>query len=187
MKFRWLGNSCIELIGVKHLLIDPNYIVSPSGNPDYVLVTHEHSDHFSEKAKGLKSVFLAPSEAVKTFNIEAKIVKPGDRVENIEVVESYCYKSLGSVGYLIHDDVRVLHLGDSFKSPRVETDIAFLPTFKDYQSEIVKAAKNCKAKIVYPIHYSPEKKLWEAEALVNKLRREGIESEIMGIGEWIKI
>ncbi len=172
---------------MKHLLIDPNYIVSPSGNPDYVLVTHEHSDHFSEKAKGLKSVFLAPSEAAKTFNIEAKIVKPGDRVENIEVVESYCYKSLGSVGYLIHDDVRVLHLGDSFKSPRVETDIAFLPTFKDYQSEIVKAAKNCKAKIVYPIHYSPEKKLWEAEALVNKLRREGIESEIMEIGEWIKI
>ncbi len=43
MRVRWLGNSCVEIFGKKHVVIDPNYIVEPKQEIDYLLVTHEHS------------------------------------------------------------------------------------------------------------------------------------------------
>ncbi len=186
MKFRWLGNSCIELIGEKHVLIDPNYVVGPERDPDYVLITHEHPDHFSEKAKRLNSVFYAPSVALETFRIKGKAVKPGQAIDHIEVVESFCYKSKESVGYLIKEKLRVLHLGDSFKAPEVKTDVLFVPIFREYHGEIIEMALKCKAKHVFPIHFSPEEKRDLAVELVSKLREKAVKSELMEIGEWIK-
>ena len=37
MRLRWLGNSCVEIFGEKHIVIDPNYVVKPEGEIDYVL------------------------------------------------------------------------------------------------------------------------------------------------------
>lgn len=77
MKSRWLGNSCIEIIGQQHLLVDPNFFLAAQPEVDLILVTHEHRDHFHEKAKGLEAPIWAPQSAVEAFDLEATIVEPG--------------------------------------------------------------------------------------------------------------
>ncbi len=189
LTIRWLGNACVEIIGKKKILIDPNYLIPPNKELNYVLVTHEHPDHFREEAKEIKARFYAPETAIKAFNLEnlAEPVKPGNKIGNIEVVESFCLKSKESVGYLIYDKKKILHLGDSFKTPEVETDIVFLPIFKPYHKEIIEAAQKCKAETIYLIHYSPEKKMDVALELVGKMEKAGLNAKVINTGEQITL
>ncbi len=46
MKFRWLGEACVEIVARRHLLVDPNFRLDPQPDVDLILVTHEHDDHF---------------------------------------------------------------------------------------------------------------------------------------------
>jgi L-ascorbate metabolism protein UlaG (beta-lactamase superfamily) len=187
MRFRWLGEACVEIKGQHHLLIDPNYTVPPDPGIDLILVTHEHDDHFREEAKDLGAPLWAPRSAVETFDLEATIVAPGRRDGEIEVVPSFCYGSEESVGYLIHGDARLLHLGDSFRSPQVTADVLFVPIFADYHNEILEAAETCGAQRVYPIHYDPQEKPELALQLVEKLEARGIEAGTLSVGEWVEV
>lgn len=188
MRFRWLGEACIEIEERRRLLVDPNYTVQPEPGLDRILVTHEHEDHFREEARDLNAPILAPRSAVEAFDLDATVVTPGDREGEIEVVPSFCYGSEESVSYLIHGgEARLLHLGDSFRSPDVSTDVVFVPIFADYHEEILEAIDTCGARVAYPIHYDPQEKSGLAEQLVEKIRQQGVESTILSVGEWVEV
>lgn len=63
MRFRWLGNVCIEIMGQQHLLADPNFVLTPQPALDLILVTHEHADYFRDEAKGLGAPIWALKSA----------------------------------------------------------------------------------------------------------------------------
>jgi L-ascorbate metabolism protein UlaG (beta-lactamase superfamily) len=173
-------------MGQQHLLVDPNYVLMPQPDVDLILVTHEHPDHFRDEAKGLGAPIWAPQSAVEAFDLEATIVEPGYKANGIEVVPSFCYKSEESVGYLIHDEARLLHLGDSFRSPQVQTDLVFVPIFADYHQEILEAIQTCGARWAYPIHYDPQEKAAVAQQLVDKIQAQGVEAAILTLGQWVE-
>lgn len=71
MKIRWLGNSCIEIFGRKHLVIDPNFKVPPEPGVDYVLVTHEHQDHFDlDCYKQIDARLIAPRTVLDEYGLD---------------------------------------------------------------------------------------------------------------------
>lgn len=189
LRIRWLGNSCIEIKNKRHILIDPNFIAEPEGVADVILITHEHDDHFSPKAINYGRKIYAPKPTIKVFNIQAKEVKEGMRIENILVTKSFCWKSEYSVGYLIEDEFKILHLGDSFKSMGIETDLIFTPIFKEYHDQILDMIKICHAKCAIPIHfdYFRAEKKELAEKLVEKIRLMGVGSRILVPGKWIQV
>ena len=187
MRIRWLGNSCIEVQGRRHILIDPNFILEPEGKADYILVTHEHPDHFKVEALNYGNKILAPSSVIEEFGIKAIVVKEGMKIEIISVVKSYCWKSKESVGYLIKNKYTILHLGDSFKGPFYETDIIFTPIFRGHHDEIVEMVAKSKAKCAIPIHFKfdDKAKIIVAEKLVEKFKRKlNIGSIILKPGKW---
>ncbi|MFW6136169.1 MAG: MBL fold metallo-hydrolase [Chloroflexota bacterium] len=185
MRFRWLGEACIEIVARRHLLVDPNFKLDPQPDVDLILVTHEHDDHFRDEARELGAPFWAPQSAVDAFDLQATVVEPGYEQGEIEVVPSFCYGSEESVGYLVHGEVAVLHLGDSFRSPEVETDVVFVPIFTHYHDDILDAIQTCGARRACPIHYDPDKKLDVAQRLVKKIQAHGVESAALPVGEWV--
>jgi L-ascorbate metabolism protein UlaG (beta-lactamase superfamily) len=186
MRFRWLGNACIEIVGKRHLLVDPNFVLPPEPTVDLILITHEHDDHFSGEARELEAPMWAPQSAVEAFDLAATVVKPGYTQGGVEVVPSFCYGSEESVGYLVHDEVALLHLGDSFRSPEVETEIIFVPIFADYHEEILEAIRTSGARWAYPIHYDPAEKRELAQRLAERIQAQGVEAGLLPLGEWVE-
>jgi len=40
MRIRWLGHSCIEVVGQHHILIDPDFYHPPEPGVEFVFITH---------------------------------------------------------------------------------------------------------------------------------------------------
>jgi L-ascorbate metabolism protein UlaG (beta-lactamase superfamily) len=187
MILRWLGNSCVEIFADKHILIDPNYEIEPEPNIDYVLVTHEHSDHIDlEKLKKLNfKSLVAPEFVLKEFNLKGIKAEVGKEIDGIRILESWCWKAVESVSYYYNG---VIHTGDSAKFPDVEgVKVAFTACFPDFYDDYVAEMKRLKPELVIPIHYNPEKKRKNAEGLKERLEKEGIKCKILEIGEIIEI
>ena len=188
MRVRWLGNSCVEVEGEKRVLIDPNYVIKPEGKFDFVLVTHEHSDHIDpEKLKEIEfGRLFAPSATLEEYGLDGESVRPGDEIDGIKVLESWCWKAKESVSYLCYG---VLHTGDSAKFPDAEAKLVFTACFPDFYEDYVREMKRLKPELVIPIHYdySREEKRKNAEGLVELLKREGINARIVEPGEVIEI
>lgn len=51
MKIRFLGHSCIEIIGYRHIVIDPDFTTEPEPGVEYICVTHGHQDHIGRIAE----------------------------------------------------------------------------------------------------------------------------------------
>jgi L-ascorbate metabolism protein UlaG (beta-lactamase superfamily) len=187
VRFRWLGNSCIEVEGKKRILIDPAYCIEPKGPFDYILITHEHKDHFREESKGLCDLLLAPRSADEEFGLKAIRVRDGEKYDNIRVVDCVCYGSREAVGFIIENDLRLIHLGDCFDAPDIQGDILFVPIFKEYHQNILDSIKRCGVRLVFPFHFNPEKeeKLELASSLIEKIKGLGIKADKMHYGEWI--
>ncbi len=187
MEVGWLGNSCVEIIdnGIK-VLIDPNYIAKPKEPINYVLITHEHSDHIdpTKLSKLEYKVIIAPKTVLKMYDLEGIEAKPGFEIDDIKVLESWCWKSQESVSYYYKG---ILHAGDSARFPDVKNvQVVFTACFPDFYDEYVTEMLKLKPNLVIPIHYSNEKRNY-AEGLVEKLRENKIPSRILNIGEFIKI
>jgi len=101
MKVRWLGHSCIEIIGQNHILIDPDYLREPLPDIDYIFITHGHEDHLGKVAEIQAGAVLAAKDVCEiTRGQEVPMrrlfaVEPGDVVENVRVLVGY-----SSVGLL---------------------------------------------------------------------------------------
>jgi L-ascorbate metabolism protein UlaG (beta-lactamase superfamily) len=162
VKITWLGHDGFKIEDAgKTLVIDP-FKLKKNVPADYVLISHEHSDH--SNAEDLKKA-VKPNETVvvgiaaskaeieKASPKEIKIVKPGDKLKlgNFEIRAVPAYntnkfaqpgkpfhpKQDGKVGYMIttSSGVSIYHTGDSDLIPEMENlrpDIALLPVSGTY-------------------------------------------------------
>jgi L-ascorbate metabolism protein UlaG (beta-lactamase superfamily) len=185
MKVRWLGNSCIEVLEPKHIVIDPNYVVEPEKGVEIVFVTHEHADHFdAEKYTKLNAKLVAPEAILKEFNLEGVKAEVGKEIEGVRILKSWCWGAKESYSYFYNG---VLHTGDSAKFPDVRgIRVVFTACFPDFYDEYISEFKRLKPELVIPFHYS-EKKKSNAEGLKKRLDEEGIKCRILGVGEEIEI
>ena len=147
---------------------------------EYILITHDHYDHFSpediEKVANENTILVVPekmrSKADKISGMVKRIetVSPGIMTEidglGIEAVPSYNIlkpfhpKGAGWVGYILNTDgERIYIAGDTDltkEAKEVKCDIALIPIGGTYTMDAKKAAELVniiKPKIVIPTHY----------------------------------
>lgn len=190
MKVRWLGNAALEVFGEKHILIDPNCEKEPAKKADIILITHEHDDHFSKKdyeQYGETAEVYAPKKTLEKYDLEGEPVQPDEEIHGIKVLESDCWGSDESISYFYNG---LLHTGDSASFPAVEgVKVIFSACFPDYYDEYVTESKKLDPNRVIPFHYDPKDRdaLQEAKGLKNKLEEASIPSQILEVGEAIKV
>lgn len=185
MKIRWLGNSCIEIFGDKHIVIDPNFKVPPEPGVDYVLVTHEHPDHFDMNCyRQINAQVIAPAATLEEYDLAGIEAKPGDEIDGIKILESSCWRSKESCSYFAYG---LLHTGDSPRFPdAVGVDVLFTACFPGSFDDYILEFKRLKPKLIVPIHYS-EEKTENARVLGEMVRQAGINFKILKVGEILEI
>lgn len=185
MKVRWLGNSCIEIFGSKHLVIDPNFKVLPDPNVDYILVTHEHADHFDlDCYKQIDAGVIAPRATLDEYGLTGTEAKGGEEIDGIKILESFCWKSEESVSYFFEG---LLHSGDSVKFPDVSgVSAVFTACFPSNYDDYIREFRRLKPGLVIPIHYDEEKKE-NAIGLGERVKEAGMEFKVLEVGEMLDI
>ncbi len=187
LKIKYLGHSAVLIEGLKNIIVDPFL----TGNPkaaikveqlpkiDFVLVTHDHSDHFGdaiEIAKRDGAILVAIFEVsqkpevlksgIKTAGMNIGGTYHSDGV-TVSMTQAFHSASVGSpAGFVIKMDRKnIYHAGDtSYWSdisliPKLfgDLDVAFLPIGGFYTMDVEQAAlaiKDLKPKLTIPIHYN---------------------------------
>jgi len=153
MKLRYLGHSCVEIIGRNHIVIDPDFTREPEPEIKFILVSHAHMDHIARIAELPTGKIIASPD---TCRIAGKLgvseermypVYPGSKVENIIVLPGFSqvnnpvysffyilfrrrFPDPGGtpLSFLIEDEVSLLHIGDAHKVDlKISPDILCLP------------------------------------------------------------
>lgn len=156
---------------------------------DFILVTHEHPDHYDEKAIRLlskKSTQIILNESCKEKLGSGIAMKNGDRRSlkkriDIEAVPAYNttagrekYHPKGrDNGYILTlDGLRIYIAGDTEDIPEMndisKIDIAFLPINQPYTmtlEQAEKAVRMINPKVFYPYHFNET----PVQELVNQL------------------
>jgi len=187
MKITYIWHSCFLLSGSRKVLIDPYLDGHPlPAEPDLVLVTHGHNDHFGETVRlGKKTVAVkeiaayARSKGVPAdgMNVGGTANFDGVSVTMVPAVHSSCMEEEGihvnagiACGYVIGmDGVRVYHAGDTalFSDMKLigevsRPDVAILPIGGYYTmgpDDAMMAANFIGAKTVIPMHYNTWEKI----------------------------
>ncbi|MFW5945551.1 MAG: MBL fold metallo-hydrolase [Candidatus Natronoplasma sp.] len=188
MKVRWLGNAAVEIFSKKHILIDPNLTVEADIDPDIILLTHEHDDHFSPKDHAQiekKARVYGPKTTLEKFDLDGSIVTAGDDIDGIKVLDCDCYGSDDSVSYFYNG---ILHAGDSAYFPEAKgTKLIFTACFPDYYDDYISAFKRLEPEMVIPFHYDPEGGLEDARGLKKRMDEESIQNKILEPGDLIEL
>ena len=217
MKLTKFAQSCIlfEHKGNK-ILIDPGSInlnettIQKWMNPDYILITHKHSDHFEESAiKQIcteKTIIYATSETAKEYpNTKFEIIKEGDKLDlnevKINIVKSvHGHHALftkeniisNAVGFILEIERKKLyHTGDTISFPNdYKCNIIFLP-FNNHgvcmsPFEAALFAKATQAELIIPIHYDNEKLPGDKEKFKIELEKNKLKYKFLEIGESIE-
>ncbi|HJD75208.1 MAG TPA: MBL fold metallo-hydrolase [Bacteroides reticulotermitis] len=169
----------IEYAG-KTIFIDPvsdyaDYTQQPKA--DYILITHEHQDHFDTKA--IAAITAARTQIIANPNCQ-KALKKGKAMKNGDVLQLEAEFKLEAVpaynttpgreqfhpkerdnGYILTlGGTRIYIAGDTEDIPEMKQikhiDIAFLPVNQPYTmtpEQAIKAAKVVRPSILYPYHY----------------------------------
>ncbi len=170
----------IEVTGGPIIYLDPNGIVTTPADADYILLTHNHSDHQSSpvlsRVRKPGTVFISSPPGVPALQRDFPVatirsVTPGDRLTlgsvEIETVPMYNLtrsnhpRVMNFVGYVLNiGGVRVYHAGDTARIPEMRTfavDVAMLPlgqTFTmDTAQDAVASAIDVQARVAIPIHW----------------------------------
>lgn len=180
--------------------IDPFQMKEEPKDADFILVTHDHYDHFSPEdiakvAKG-DSVLVVPENMKQKASLEGAgigkvvTVTPGKPYDidglKIETVPAYNKlkpfhpKSAGWVGYIvIMDGKRIYIAGDTDvtkEAKQVKCDIAMIPVGGTYTMDAGKAAdlvNTIRPKVVIPTHYGTVVgKPGDADAFAAKVNKE---------------
>lgn len=187
LKIKYLGHSVVLIEGSKKIIIDPFLTGNPKASMtvgqlpkiDFVLITHDHPDHFGdaiEIAKRDGSTLIAIHEVtLKPEVVNSKIKTVGMNIGGtysqdgvtVSMTQAFHSASVGNPAGLVikMDGKNIYHAGDtSYWSdmglvPKLfgELDIAFLPIGGHYTMDIVQAAmavKDLKPKVIVPVHYN---------------------------------
>ncbi|ASI99128.1 MBL fold metallo-hydrolase [Thermococcus celer] len=190
MRIIWYGHACfwVETKGVR-LLIDPYPEVDDDriGEVDYILITHEHVDHYGKvellsrlrnaTVIGPKQVYLM---AISDGITRAKEIEEGQTIElenGVRVTAVYVEhpSSQHPLGYLIEGDKRVFHTGDTYSTPifqklRGKVDVLMVPISgrsTANEREAAQIVEDIRPRIVIPMHYGVY-----GDGSVEKLREE---------------
>ena len=189
----------------KEIQIDPvtklgNKVIDYASMPkaDYLLVTHEHFDHFNKDAikvlTGDKTRFITNQRCADMYG-SGEIMKNGDKLQiandiTIEAVPAYNYTeghtqfhSKGrDNGYILTvDGLRIYIAGDTEDIPEMSAikniDIAFLPCNQPYTmttDQLQRAARVFKPRVLFPYHYSQT----DLRPAVEQLQKEGMDVRV---------
>ncbi len=160
--------------------LDPLEIGDAAHDADFVLITHDHHDHFSpsdiRKVAGAETVLVIPQKMEKQAQEQCGFVgsivtvRPGEALTvkglALETVPAYNNikhfhpQSAGWVGYiLIIDGIRIYAAGDTDATKdnrRVRCDIAMVPIGGTYTMNAKAAAElvnEIRPGVAIPIHY----------------------------------
>lgn len=188
----------------KEIEIDPvtklgNKTIDYASMPkaDYLLVTHEHFDHFNQDAikllTGEKTQFITNQRCADMYGSGTVMVNGQSSVFQdiqVEAVPAYNYTEGHTQfhpkgrdnGYILTlDGLRIYIAGDTEDIPEMsaikDIDVAFLPCNQPYTmtpDQLVKAARIIKPKVVFPYHYGQT----DVTIIPSLLRNDGIDVRI---------
>lgn len=184
LRFYALMHASIRLVyDGKEIEIDPvrqlgdrktDYTLMPKA--DYILVTHEHGDHFDQEAIRMLSkenTMLITNRRCADMLGYGEVMANGDNLElegmTIEAVPAYNVteghlqfhpKGRDNGFILTIDGTRIYIAGDTEDIPEMagikDIDIAFLPCNQPYTTttgQLLNAARTIKPKTLIPYHY----------------------------------
>ena len=188
----------------KEILIDPvtklgDKIIDYSGLPkaDYIIVTHEHGDHFDKEAIATltndKTQFITNARCAGMIGY-GKVMKNGDQLQvddiHVEAVPAYniteghqqFHPKGRDNGYVLTiDGLRIYIAGDTEDIPEMaslkDIDIAFLPCNQPYTmttDQLQRAARVFKPRVLFPYHYSQT----DLRPAVEQLQKEGMDVRV---------
>jgi len=116
ISIKWLGHSSFEIDYTKKIYIDPFQITNQKNDADIVLISHEHSDHFSpediRKVINEDSVIILTPDCLSKlsrFVEEGKVVtiRPGNKIKlgekiSVEAVPAYNINKFKAPGLPYH-------------------------------------------------------------------------------------
>ena len=168
----------------KEIQIDPvsklgNKVINYASMPkaDYLLVTHEHGDHFDKNAietlSGEKTQFITNKRCADMMgsgqvmaNGDVKELEDGIKLEAVPAYNTtegrtqFHPKGRDNGFILTLDGLRIYIAGDTEDIPEMEAikdiDIAFLPCNQPYTmttEQLVKAARVVKPRVMFPYHF----------------------------------
>ena len=177
----FLGHSTIKISkNNKIIYIDPYNIKDSLNDADYIFITHNHYDHFSEedikKVKNNETIIIVTEDLYTNtlklgFNgMNIVTVKPNEdyQVESIKfstipaynINKTFHPKENEWVGYIIELEGSKYYIaGDTDiteENKKVKCDVAFVPVGGTYTMDFKEAAQlinEIKPKIAVPIHY----------------------------------
>jgi L-ascorbate metabolism protein UlaG (beta-lactamase superfamily) len=169
VKVTYLSHACFEVKDQHHtILIDPFFTkenpFAPhySGEPDIILITHEHFDHID--ARKFNSLVVAPPTLSGKYK-EMITMKVGDRklVKNVGItmIGVSHHQSKYPAGYIFElGGIRFAHLGDTYLDGvqrLANIDVLFIPIggfFTMDVNDAVKALDIIKPKTAMPMHFN---------------------------------
>jgi len=176
----WLGHAAFRWEGSKIIYFDPWKLPLNAKKGDFILISHEHFDHYS--ISDLKIISSKDAIIITTINLgkqlqgesvlckEIKTLMPGNSIEisGIKITAVFSYntnkqfhpKNSHKLGFIV-DDVgrKIYHAGDTDLIPQMKDyhcDLALLPVSGTYvmtADEAAQAALMIKPKIAVPMHY----------------------------------
>ncbi|WP_026524269.1 MBL fold metallo-hydrolase [Butyrivibrio sp. MB2005] len=162
------------------IYVDPFQMKDEPHDADYIFITHDHSDHFSnddiKKVRKNSTILIVPEKIGKLANVLVHdqdrliVVKPGiyKEVDGLEFetipaynnIKPYHPKSAGFVGYVFRvDHKRIYVAGDTSltkEAQKVRCDIALVPIGGTYTMDAKKAAELInilRPEVAIPTHY----------------------------------
>ncbi|HSX58376.1 MAG TPA: MBL fold metallo-hydrolase [Candidatus Saccharimonadales bacterium] len=209
MKITKFLHSCLVVEeNDKKLLIDPGIYSYEAkvidydalGNLDYILITHEHPDHFHPPlVKELLAKFpdakittnSSVVELLKKENIES--ISVGNDLIEVEEVEHEHVFGMTEMpeNFLFKIFGKLTHPGDS-EHYELETDILALPVLAPWTntSLAVERAVKLKPKVIIPIHdflWTEEAREWMYGRFETYFKENGIDFKSVKTGEEIEV
>ena len=170
----WLGHDSFRIEGEVTIYIDPWKLAADSPPSDLILVTHNHSDHFSPDDIALirrnETEIVAPAVVASKLTGAVHRVKAGEHltVKGVEIQvlpaynvnKKYHPQHAGHVGYVLTvRGQRIYHAGDTDAIPEMaglKPDIAMIPVSGTYVMDVdeaVEAVRLLQPGLAIPMHY----------------------------------